>query len=99
MAVYLDFEGTKKINVLEVLIWGFGGCRIFLTRVRYLCLALDMVTGLSYNHVPNFGSHLDFEVAKNIHVPFVLIQDFGGCWMILTGVWHFNLDLDMVTSL
>ena len=69
LALCLDFEGTKKkINVLEVLIWGFGGCRMFLTGVCYLCLGLDMVTGLSYTHVPNFGSHLDFEGAKNIHV-------------------------------
>ena len=67
-ALYLNFEGTKTINVLEVLIWGFGGCRMFLTGVWYLSLCLDMVTGLSYTHVPNFGSHLDFEGAKNIHV-------------------------------
>ena len=57
-----------KINILEVLIWGFGVCRMFLTGVWYLCLGLDMVTGLSYTHVPNFGSHLDFEGTKNIHV-------------------------------
>ena len=41
---------------------------MFLTGVWYLSLCLDMVTGLSYTHVPNFGSHLDFEGAKNIHV-------------------------------
>jgi len=41
---------------------------MLLTVVWYLCLGLDMVTGISYTHVPNFGSHLDFEGAKNIHV-------------------------------
>ena len=41
---------------------------MFLTGVCYLCLGLDMVTGLSCTYVPNFGSHLDFEGAKNIHV-------------------------------
>ena len=44
LALYLDFEGKKKINVLEVLILGFRGCRKFLTGVWYLCLGLDMVT-------------------------------------------------------
>ena len=56
LALYLYFEGTKKINVLEVLILGFRGCRMFLTGVWYLCLGLDMVTGLSYTYVPSFVS-------------------------------------------
>ena len=43
--------------------------------------------------------YLDFEGAKNIHVLQVLIGDFGGCWRFLTGVWHLDLDLDMVTGL
>ena len=46
MALYLDFEGAKNIHVLQVLIWGFGGCWGFLTWVWHLELALDMVTGL-----------------------------------------------------
>jgi len=25
LAIYLDFEGAENINVLLVLIWGFGG--------------------------------------------------------------------------
>ena len=43
--------------------------------------------------------YLDFEGAKNIHVLYVLIWEFGGCWRFLTGVWHLDLDLDMVTGL
>ena len=41
----------------------------------------------------------DFEGAKNIHVVYVLMWVFGGRWVCLTGVWHLDLDLDMVTSL
>ena len=43
--------------------------------------------------------YLDFEGAKNIHVLNVLIWDFGGCWRVLPGVWHIDLDLDIVTGL
>ena len=39
--------------------------------------------------------YLDFEGAKNIHVLYVFIWGFGGCWRFLTGVWHLDLDLDM----
>ena len=43
-------------HVLSVLIWGFGGYWKFLTGVLHLALDLDMVTGLWFAHVPNFGS-------------------------------------------
>ena len=43
--------------------------------------------------------YLDFEGAKNIHVLLVLILGFGGGWSFLTGVWHLDLDLDMITGL
>ena len=43
--------------------------------------------------------YLDFEGAKNIHVLYVLYMDFGGGWRFLTGVWHLDLDLNMVTGL
>ena len=43
--------------------------------------------------------YLDFEGAKNIHVLLVIIWGFGGCWRFLTGVWHPDLDFDMVTGL
>ena len=55
MALYLDFDGAKNIYVLQVLIWGFGGCWRFLTRVWHPDIDLDMVTGLWYTHVQNFG--------------------------------------------
>ena len=42
---------------------------------------------------------LVFEGAKNIHVLKVLIWGFGECWRFLTGVWHLDLDLDMVIGL
>ena len=56
LALYLDFEGEKNIHVLKVLIWGFGGCWWLLTEGWHLDLELDLVTGLLYCHVPNFGS-------------------------------------------
>ena len=56
LAPYLDFEGAKNINVLQVIIWGFGGHRRLLTGVWYLYLDLDMVAGLRYTYVLNFGS-------------------------------------------
>ena len=43
--------------------------------------------------------YLDLEGAKNIHVLKVLILGFRGHWMLLTGVWHLHLNLDMVTGL
>ena len=43
--------------------------------------------------------YLHFEVAKNIHVLQVLIWDFGKGWRFPTGVWHLDLDLDMVIGL
>ena len=54
-----------------------------------------------------FGTHmfqiwahyLDFEGAKDIHVLQVIIWGFGGCWRFLTGVWHLDLDLNIVTCL
>ena len=43
--------------------------------------------------------YLDFGGAKNIHVLKVLIWGLGGRWRFLTGVWHQDLDLYMVTGL
>ena len=43
--------------------------------------------------------YLDFEGTKNIYVLLVLILGFGERWKFLTGVWHLDLDLDMVTGL
>ena len=46
-----------------------------------------------------FALYLDFEGAKNIYVLKVYIWGFGEHWKFLTGVWHLDLDLDMVTGL
>ena len=46
LGLYLDFEGAKNIHVLQVLIWGFGGCWRFLTVVWQLGLDLDIAAGL-----------------------------------------------------
>ena len=43
-----------------------------------------------------FWLYLDFEGRKNTYVLLVLIWGCRGCWRFLTGVWHLNLDLDMV---
>ena len=56
LALYHDFEGTKNIHFLKVEIFGFGGNWWFLTKVWHLDLGLNMVDGLWYTHVPNFGS-------------------------------------------
>ena len=42
--------------------------------------------------------YLDFEGAKNIIVLKVLIWGFGKHWRFLIGIWHLDLDLDMVTD-
>ena len=53
---YLGFEGAKNLHVIYVLIWGFGGCWMFLTGSGHLDLNRNMVTGLWYTHVPYLGS-------------------------------------------
>ena len=48
----------------------------------------------------NFGSlSLDFEGANNIQLLQVLIWGIGRHCRFLTGVWHLDLDLDMVPGL
>ena len=46
LALYLDLEGAKNIQVLYVPIRGFRGCWSFLTRVWNLDLDLDVVTNI-----------------------------------------------------
>ena len=46
LALYLHFEGSKNIHVLQVLIWGFGGGWWLLTGVWHLDLDLHMATAL-----------------------------------------------------
>ena len=99
LAVCLDFEGTKKINVIEVLIWGFGGCWRLLTEGWHLYFDLDMVTGLSYTHVSNFCSPSWFWRCKEQPCP---LSPHLGLWRLLEVPdwgWHLDLALDMVTDL
>ena len=56
LALKIDLEGAKNIYVLQVLNWGFVGSQKFLSKVWHLDIDFDMVTGLWYTHVLNFGS-------------------------------------------
>ena len=47
----------------------------------------------------NSAPYLDFEGAKNIHVLQVMIWIFGGCWWVLTGGLHPDIDLNMFIGL
>ena len=44
-----------NIRVLQVLIWGFGGCWRFLTWFWHIDFELDIVTGLWCTEVTNCG--------------------------------------------
>ena len=91
------FRRFKDHHVLQVLIWDFGGHWRFLTKVWHL--DLDMVTGLWDTNIPNFGFLHHFECENKIHVHWVPIWAFGGCWRFLTGVLHLHLYLDIVRNL
>ena len=55
LALYLDFEDAKNIHVRQVLIWGFRGHWRFLIRVLHANIDLDMVTGLWFTCILDFG--------------------------------------------
>ena len=74
-AMYLDFEGAKKIHVLYVLIWGFGGSWSFLIGFWYHDQDMDITTGLWYTYIPNFGSLSCFWRCKEDPCP--LSPQFG----------------------
>ena len=63
-----------------------------------LRILLSLSSGLD-RALTIFALYLDFEGAKKIHVLEVIMRGFGGRWMFLTWVWHFNHDLDMVNGL
>ena len=73
LALYLYFEGTKNIHVLKVLIWSFSGTWRLLIGVWHLGLDSDMVTGLWYTYIPNFGSV--FWIWRWKEHPYPLIPD------------------------
>ena len=80
LSPYHDFEGTENINILQVLIWGFGGCWMFLTGVWHLDYDLDMLTGLWFTTDPNFGSLLWFWRCKEHPCP---LSPHLGLWRML----------------
>merc|ERR1711954_500472 len=88
-----------KIKMLEVPDWGFVGRWRFLTGVGILILIWILSLVFDIPMIRILALYLDFEGAKNIHVLKVLIWGFGGCWRFLTGVWHLDLDMNMVTDL
>ena len=64
----------------------------------HLDLDFNMVTGLGYNHDPNFGSLPRFIRFREDQCP---LSPDSGLWRILrflTGVWQIYLDWDMVTG-
>ena len=67
--------------------------------VWHLDLDLDMITGLWYTQAPNFGSLPWFWRCKEHQCT---LSPHLGLWRtleVLTGVWHLDFDLDMITSL
>ena len=105
LALCLDFEITKNIYVLLVLIWAFGGCWRFLTFVWNIDLDLDMVPGLWYNLVPNFVSLSWFWRCKEHLCLFKswlgALEDARGSWLgfgILILIWIWSLAFDTPSS-
>ena len=62
--------------------------------IMILIFVWSLVFGTSMIQI--LALYLDFKGAKNIHV---LIWGFSGACGFLTGVWHLDIDLDMVTGL
>ena len=99
LALRLDFEGAKNIQVLQVLIWGIGRHCRFLTGVWHLDLDLDMVPGLWYTDDPNFGSILVLKVQRtsmSFKSWFEALEDAGCSWLrfwilILIGYGYWSL--------
>ena len=58
-----------------------------------------MVTGLLYTMFWILALSLHFDGAKIIHVIWVLIGGFGGCWRFFTEIRDLDLHFDMVTGL
>ena len=64
-------------------------------------MILIWIWSLNFNTpmVQILALYLDFEDAKNIHVLEVLIWGFEQHWTFVAGIWHHDLDLDMVRNL
>ena len=86
---------SKTIYVLKVLIRILQGAGCFRLGFGFLILIWIWSLVFGTTMIRIFALYLDFEGAKNINV---LIRGFGGHWMFLTGIWHLDLDLDMVSG-
>ena len=94
LALCLDFEGAKNIQVLQVLIWGiWRHCR-FLTGVWHLYLDLDLVPGLWYTDDPNFGSIFVLKVQRTSMSFKSLFGALGILILIL--IWSLVFDTPMI---
>ena len=107
LALTLDFEGAKNIQVLQVLIWGIGRHCRFLTGVWPLDLDFDMFPGLWYIDDSNFGSILVLEVQRtsiSFKSWFGALEDAGGSWLgfgilILILMWSMVFEAPMIRIL
>ena len=73
----------------------------FVSGLRVFCIFFVWIWSVVFDSamIQILALYLEFEGAKNIHVLYVIIiWGFGGCWRFLTGVWHLDLDLNMVTG-
>ena len=82
--LYIDFDGAKNIHVLYVPIWDFGGQ----WSLDVPDCSLVSLSWFVYGHwylihmCSTFWLYIDFDGAKNIHVLYVPIWDFGGRWSL-----------------
>ena len=88
----LDFKSAKNKLHLLVLKWA-------LEDVIGFWLGLVSWLWFVFSHWTFLGPFVYFAGSKNIHVLWVLICDFGCGSRFMTGVWHHDLDFDMVPGL
>ena len=73
------------------MLFGFGGCWMFLTGVLHLDLDLDMVIRLWYTYFPNFWlSMLILKVQRtfmSLKSWFEAFEEAGGSWLVLILLW------------
>ena len=91
---YVEFEGVKNPNVLEVFDWSCVGLWRFLTGVLVPDQDGDESTMSQTTYDPKSASYIEFKGAKTPHVREVLGWSCGGPWRFLTG----NLILIMMET-
>ena len=99
LALYLDLEGAKNIQVLKVLNEALENARGSWLGFNNLIFIFiwSLVFGTPIFQI--LALYFDFKGAKNIHVLKFLIWGFGGCYRLPTGVWDLEFDLNIVTGL